>query len=190
MALTDKALIFAAQKHAGMRRKLDSAPFILHPIEAAMIVRSMTDDEEVIAAALLHDTVEDTDATIDEIRERFGERVAFLVASETENKRPGLSKKDTWLVRKEESLRELESCGDIGVKYLWLADKLSNMRSLAAAWNKRGSKVFAEFNQTDRAKHAWYYRRIAELLSELSGCGAWKEYKELVDTVFAEEQKQ
>ena len=65
-------------------------------MEAAAIVGTMTTDNEVIAGAVLHDVVEDTDTTIDDIQEYFGDRVAFLVYSESENKRENLSAQSTW----------------------------------------------------------------------------------------------
>ena len=104
MELVSKAIVFAAEAHDGMRRKKSDAPYILHPMEAAVIVGTMTDDQNLIAAAALHDVVEDTDITIDEIGEKFGPRVKALVSSETENKRPELPSADTWRIRKEETL--------------------------------------------------------------------------------------
>ena len=67
--------------HDGMRRKKSEAPYILHPMEAAVIVGTMTDDQNLIAAAALHDVVEDANITIDEIEVKFGKRVRKLVGS-------------------------------------------------------------------------------------------------------------
>ena len=88
MGLFENAVRFAAERHSGTKRKSGTLPYLLHPMEVAVIVSSMTDDEEILAAAVLHDTVEDTDTTIGELEELFGPRVAGFVASETENKRP------------------------------------------------------------------------------------------------------
>ncbi|MBO5837108.1 MAG: bifunctional (p)ppGpp synthetase/guanosine-3',5'-bis(diphosphate) 3'-pyrophosphohydrolase, partial [Oscillospiraceae bacterium] len=87
MELVSEAVVFAVTAHDGMRRKKSESPYILHPMEAAVIVGTMTDDQNLIAAAALHDVVEDAGITIDEIEERFGKRVRELVASETEDKR-------------------------------------------------------------------------------------------------------
>ena len=106
MGVFDDALMFAAERHHGMVRKKNAGvPYLLHPMETAVIVGTMTNDHEVLAAALLHDVVEDTNTTIEEVRERFGDRVAELVSSETENKREDLPPGDTWRIRKEESGR-------------------------------------------------------------------------------------
>ena len=184
MSRFEEAIIFAAQKHNGMTRKLDGEPYILHPIEAALIASTMTNDEEVLAAAVLHDVVEDTGTSLEEVERLFGSRVAALVASETEDKRPELPKAVSWLVRKRESLRELENTQDIAVKIIWLSDKLSNMRSLARARRRLGSAVWDRFNQKDPKLHGAYYRRIAVLLKELGSYDAWKEYDALVESVF------
>ena len=104
-----KAIEFAAEAHDGMVRKKDKTPYILHPLEAAVIVGSMTDNRDVISAAVHHDVVEDTEITIEEIEEKFGSRVRALVESETEDKRAELPPEATWRIRKEESLNELKN---------------------------------------------------------------------------------
>ena len=116
----DDAIIFATQKHMGQVRKRESSPYILHPLEAAAIASDLTKDEDTIVAAVLHDTVEDTDTTVEEIREKFGDRVAQLVESETEKKRYDLPPEQTWEIRKKESLEHLKNSRDPAVKILWL----------------------------------------------------------------------
>ena len=73
-----KAALFAAKAHEGAVRKGSNIPYITHPMETAVIVSMMTDDKEVIAAALLHDVIEDAGVSEDELREQFGDRVAWL----------------------------------------------------------------------------------------------------------------
>lgn len=85
MTLLDEAIRFAVQAHSGQPRKGTNMPYILHPLEAAAIVATMTDDLEIIAAAVLHDTLEDAHISVDEITEKFGQCVADIVNSETEN---------------------------------------------------------------------------------------------------------
>ena len=133
MRKLEEAIIYATIMHQGITRKLGDTPYILHPLEVAQILSTMTDDEDVITAGILHDIVEDTDGTLPEIEKRFGERVAKLVSSETELKYPGQDPKETWKRRKEESILMLKNSQDIGVKMLWLADKLANIRSLASS---------------------------------------------------------
>ena len=115
MELVSEAVAFAVRAHDGMRRKKSEAPYILHPMEAAVIVGTMTDDQNLIAAAALHDVVEDAGVTIEEVGEKFGKRVQELVQSETEDKREELPPADTWRIRKEESLEVLKNTDDIAV---------------------------------------------------------------------------
>lgn len=90
LPLYEKAVVFAAIAHQGARRKGSRIPYLSHPIEAAAIVSELTDDEELIAAAVLHDVVEDTSVTLEEVEQYFGERIAAYVGYETEDKRRDL----------------------------------------------------------------------------------------------------
>ena len=184
-SIFEKAVDFAMAAHRGQKRK-DGSAYILHPFEVATIVGTITNDEEVLAAAVLHDTVEDTDATLSEIMELFGPRVAELVAGETEDKRPYMLPEASWRIRKEESLEALEKSDDIAEKILWLGDKLSNIRSLHRAWRRYGDTIWENFNQKDPAEHAWYYHTILDLLSDLDDQDAYIEYARLVKEVFGE----
>ena len=184
MELVSEAIAFAVKAHDGMRRKKSDAPYILHPMEAAVIVGTMTDDQNLIAAAALHDVVEDANITMGEIEERFGERVRELVESETEDKRADLPPADTWRIRKEESLEMLKSTDDIGVLMVWLGDKLANMRAIYRDFKVEGNAMWQRFNQKDVSEQAWYYRSIVTLTKELSNTSAWIEYKTLTELVF------
>ena len=187
MELLGEAVLFASCAHNGMRRKNDKTPYILHPLEVATIVGTMTDDQEVLAAAVLHDTIEDAGITIDKIRDKFGDRVARLVLSETENKREELPPEQTWRIRKEESLEQLRGAEDIDVIRLWLGDKLSNLRGIFRNWRIHGDAVWQRFNQTDIGAQAWYYRSVLKLTERLSETTAWLEFKELISRMFGEE---
>ncbi len=184
MDIFEKAVCFATEKHSGQVRKLCNSPYILHPMEVAAIVGTMTDDKEVLAAAVLHDTVEDTDTTLEEIREHFGKRVALLVMTETEEKREDRPAAETWELRKEETLLILQNTKDIGVKMMWLGDKLSNIRSFRREYEKIGDKVWLALNQKNPVKQCWYYSTIAKYLIELSDYAAYKEYLEHVRYIF------
>ena len=184
MELVSEAVAFAVKAHDGMRRKKSDLPYILHPMEAAVIVGTMTKDQNVIAAAALHDVVEDAGVMLEEIKEKFGKRVWELVASETEDKRADLPPSDTWRIRKEESLAELEKTEDIDVLRVWLGDKLANMRSIYRDWKVEGDAMWQRFNQKNVSEQAWYYRSIITLTKRLSDTSAWLEYKTLTELVF------
>ena len=187
MELVSEAIAFAVAAHDGMRRKKSDTPYILHPMEAAVIVSTMTDDQNLIAAAALHDVVEDAGITIEDIEEKFGKRVRELVSSETEDKRADLPPSDTWRIRKEESLAVLKNTDDIGVLILWLGDKLANMRSIYRDFKVEGVAMWQRFNQKDVNEQAWYYRSIVKLTERLSDTFAWLEYKTLTELVFGTE---
>ena len=184
MELVSEAIVFAAKAHDGMRRKKSQAPYILHPMEAAVIVSTMTDDQNLIAAAALHDVVEDAGITLEEIKEKFGQRVWELVRSETEDKREELPPAQTWRIRKEESLAVLKNAEDIAVLIVWLGDKLANMRSIYRDFKVEGVQMWQRFNQKDVNEQAWYYRSIINLTERLSDTSAWLEYKTLTELVF------
>ena len=182
----DRAIIFATNAHSGQTRKRENTPYILHPLEVAAIAADLTNDEDVIIAALLHDTVEDTDVTLEEITEVFGSRVAELVGSESENKREELPPEVTWQLRKEESLNKLRNTDDEDVKILWLSDKLSNIRSIYSVYLKKGDEVWDKFNMKDISKQKWYYTTISELLVDYKDTLAYQEYYRLVKYIFRE----
>ena len=185
MELVSEAIAFAVKVHDGMRRKKSDVPYILHPMEAAVIVGTMTDDQNLIAAAALHDVVEDAEVTIMEIEEKFGKRVRELVESETEDKRADLPPQDTWHIRKEESLELLKNTTDVGVLMVWLGDKLANMRSIYREFKVEGEAMWQKFNQKDVKEQAWYYTTIVDLTKPLSDTSAWIEYKTLTELVFS-----
>ena len=184
MELVSEAIAFAVKAHDGMRRKKSEVPYILHPMEAAVIVGTMTADQNLIAAAALHDVVEDAGITLEEIKEKFGQRVWELVRSETEDKREELPPAQTWRIRKEESLAVLKNAEDIAVLMVWLGDKLANMRSIYRDFKVEGVQMWQRFNQKDVNEQAWYYRSIVNLTERLSDTSAWLEYKTLTELVF------
>ena len=182
-SLFERAAAFAAEAHAGAVR-IGGQPYLLHPMEVSLILSGMTNDPEVLAAGMLHDVVEDTPHTSREIAERFGPRVAALVASETEDKQREHPPEQTWWQRKSASLDGLRGAEDDGIRMLWLGDKLSNMRSFARQYRRVGDALWQQFNQKDPVAQAWYYRSIVRLLSPLAEYPAYREFTALVSEVF------
>lgn len=180
----NEAITFAAECHAGQMRKLANTPYILHPMEVATIISTLTDKEDVMIAGLLHDTIEDCGLDPARIAEKFGIRVSALVQSESEDRLSTRPPSETWMERKADSLLMLEHTRDTDVKIMWLADKLSNMRSFAREYRKAGNEIWNSLNQKDPKMHAWYYRTIAEYLKEFSDTAAYQEYIRLVEDVF------
>ncbi len=182
--MVEKAVIFAAKAHEGMLRKGTSIPYIVHPIEAGAIAASLTDDTEVIAAAILHDVLEDTDTTESDIEKEFGSEVLRLVKGDSENKREDLPPEETWKIRKSETIDYLKNKADKKEKIIALSDKLSNLRAIYRDYINLGDKFWNRFNQKDKNEHAWYYGSFVETLSEYKGTAAYEEYCELINKVF------
>lgn len=188
MELLNDAMTFAIAAHGGALRKGDGSPAILHAMEAAAVAATLTDDAEVLAAAVLHDTVEDAGADLEELRARFGPRVAALVGAETEDKMRHLPPAASWRARKEAAIQRLRRAEDPGVAVVTLGDKLSNLRSFYRNKERQGSAMWAHFHQTDPEEHHWYYRTIADVLSPLAASAAWREYDWLIRKVFEENE--
>ena len=182
--MVEKAMIFASKAHDGMFRKGSNIPYIVHPMEAGAIAASVTDDEEVIAAAILHDVLEDTSVCEEEIENEFGKKVLRLVKSDSEDKREELPPEQTWKIRKQETIDYLRSKADNEEKIIALSDKLSNIRAIYRDYNKLGEELWNRFNQKDKKEHAWYYGSFIETLAEYKGTAAYEEYCELVNKIF------
>ena len=181
-SLLDRAILFAVQAHAGVERRGKGFPYVVHPLEAMAIAATMTSDQEILAAAALHDVVEDTDVTLEDLRSLFGDRVAMLV--DTESDRPEL--REDWRSRKEESLKRLSEASR-DEKIVALGDKLSNMRAIARDYTTEGEVFWNRFLVKDKSVHAWRYHALADALSSLSDTYAWQEFKFLVDRIFTKE---
>lgn len=175
--MIQKAARFAMKAHEGMLRKGGKMPYIYHPMEVALLVSRMTQDAEVIAAAYLHDVLEDTPVTAGELGEIFGSRVLELVQAETEDKSL------TWEERKGNTIRHLE-WASLEVKQLTLADKLSNIRATARDYMVMGDEIWARFNEKRKEYHKWYAKGILDGLQDLAEYPAYQEYKDLYQFVF------
>lgn len=186
MDLLTQALHMAVDAHADARRKMDGAPAALHALEAAAIAASLTDDMQVIAAAALHDTVEDAGVALSDIEARFGEHVAALVCADTEPRAEGESPEHSWQQRKQSTIDRLRASHDRQEAVIVLSDKLSNMRALYRGKLRLGNAMWQYFHQTDPERHHWYYRALADALSALSDTPAWREYDWLIAQVFDE----
>jgi myo-inositol-1(or 4)-monophosphatase len=180
MLLTD-AIAFAAKCHEGQLRKGTDIPYIVHPMEACAIAATLTTDPEVLAAAVLHDVVEDAGVSESELRERFGDRVASLVAAESEQKEADAA--GSWQRRKRHAVDRLRGASR-DERILTLADKLSNLRAIDRDFGVLGDALWRRFNQPDKGMHAWYYRSIRDALAPLRDTAAFQEYSKLVDGVF------
>ncbi len=181
--LLDRAISFAVKAHHNTERRGKGFPYIVHPMEAMEIVSSITPDQELLAAAALHDTIEDTDVTVDDIRREFGDRIASIVMDESDKFTEGVSESDSWHERKQAAIERLKNASH-DAKIVAMGDKLSNMRAIARDYATKGDELWNIFHVTDKKAHEWHYRGLAESLSELKDSFAYKEFALLIEQVF------
>jgi (p)ppGpp synthase/HD superfamily hydrolase len=172
-----KAIEFAAASHQGQTRKGTDIPYIVHPFEVAQLLTAAGADEALIAAGLLHDPLEDTAITAEEIFHNFGGEVLRLVRSNTEDK------SKSWEARKQHTLEYLKLHATYEEALLALADELSNLRSIANDYRLCGNKVWERFNR-GAGPQGWYYRGLQDSLAVLEDTGIYEEFSILVQTVF------
>lgn len=157
LSLVDHALTFAAFAHRHQTRKGTEIPYIVHPYAVGLKLQRAGCTDEVVAAGILHDVIEDTPVTIENLRMEFGARVAEIVAqcSEPDRSLP-------WEKRKEHTITFLRTA-PFEVKLVAAADKLDNLRGIMAEHDKIGEQVWARFKR-GREQQAWYYHSVAESL--------------------------
>lgn len=150
-------------------------------LEAGRIVASMTGDEEVISAAVLHDTIEDcAEVTKEILAEEFSPRVAELVAQESEDK------SKTWMQRKSATIEHMKTAPK-EVQMIGLADKLSNMRDIAREYPEAGEAFWNRFKMKEKQTIGWYYKGVRDAISEsMREYPAYEEYCMLIEKIFGE----
>lgn len=151
------ALRFAKDAHRGQVRKGTKKPYVSHCMEVARILHKNGYSEDCVVAGLLHDTVEDTEATLEDLERLFGEEVSNLVKYVTEDKSPSLS----WNERKVMYIKMLTDAPE-GSVVISAADKLHNITETFQQWLKVGDSVFLTFN-AGKKEQQWYYRSLTEM---------------------------
>lgn len=172
-----RAIIFAAIAHQHQFRKGTKIPYIVHPFEVAQILTAAGANDEQICAGLLHDVVEDTDFSIEDIGEHFGQKVAQLVSDCSENKAW------SWERRKAETVRFLTEDADEEVLLVACADKLSNLRSNKQAIEDIGDKLWERFNRGYDAQK-WYYTGLKKAFKRITQYEMVTEFNALYEYVF------
>ena len=181
--LLDRAITFAVRAHHNTERRGKGFPYIVHPMEAVEIVATITPDQQLLAAAALHDTIEDTDVTFEQLRAEFGDRIAKLVHAESDQFTEGVSEEDSWHDRKQAAIDRLAAASH-DAKIVAMGDKLSNMRAIWRDYRLKGDELWNIFHVKDKASHEWHYRGLAASLSDLSDTFAYREFVSLIDDVF------
>jgi (p)ppGpp synthase/HD superfamily hydrolase len=159
----NEAFLFAAKKHASQTRKKTDVPYISHLMSVAGLVLEAGGGEDEGVAALLHDVVEDCGGqpVLEEVRRRFGDRVANIVEGCTD---AYTIPKPPWKQRKLDYLEVLRRAGD-DIRLVSAADKLHNVRTILADYRKEGDSVWERFSGR-REGTLWYYRAVLNVLRE------------------------
>jgi (p)ppGpp synthase/HD superfamily hydrolase len=175
------AVEFAARAHRGQYRKASQIPYILHPLNVARILIECGASEDLVLAAVLHDVVEDTPVTLDQLRAQFGDHVGDLVQAISEADR-----QDTWENRKRAMLVLTEQASQ-DVLLLELADRLDNIREIQRDLAAQGDVVWKRFTRGFEQQQ-WLYHQFADLFSRrvTTDCGIplAQEFRTRVNEVF------
>ena len=159
-----KAFDLAYHAHKGQTRKMTDLPYIIHPMEVVLILIKNGASDETIIAGMLHDVIEDTDITLKEIQEKFGDKITRLVngASEPGNTIHASKKEliDSWTSRKKHSINFIKSA-DVNMKMLSCADKLANVQSMTEDLKVLGEKLWSKFNSS-KDEQKWYYNSMVD----------------------------
>lgn len=186
MNIKEKAKIFATIAHEGQKRKSEpDKPMIIHPIAVAEILESYGYDDNVIAAGYLHDVVEDTKFTIEDIKNSFGEDIANLVYYASEP-----NKSLSWEERKKHTINEIKNM-PLRNKLIVCADKINNIESLTKLLNEKGMAVFSSFKRGYDSQ-IWYFENIYEsiIYNENLNLPVFKRLKEAINKLKISKQKQ
>lgn len=178
--MVEDAICYAVEMHRGQLRKGTHRPYIFHPLEVLGILCTMRADGRLQAAGVLHDTIEDTEATYQDLLERFGTDVAELVNAHSADK--GAS----WEEQKMRAVEHLRRSGH-RLKMMIMADKVSNLRSMAADYRVCGEAIWDRFN-APKTKQAWYYAAGLDALRDMQvdpdTAPVYREMQELYREVF------
>ncbi|MBN1696262.1 MAG: bifunctional (p)ppGpp synthetase/guanosine-3',5'-bis(diphosphate) 3'-pyrophosphohydrolase [Spirochaetales bacterium] len=153
------AVKFAVKAHHGQFRKGSMLPYIFHPLNVGRLLIEYNYPIDLVIAGFLHDTLEDTMVTVEEIENTFNKRIALLVENVSEK-----NKASSWENRKTETLENLRSA-EADVLAVACADKLDNLRSMKKDFLTAGEELWRRFNRP-REKQAWYYTSLASVFEE------------------------
>ncbi len=177
MPLYETAVALALSAHAGQVRKTDGTPYIIHPLTVAHLVSLHTNDEEVIAAAVLHDVLEDTTISTIQVREMLGDRVLQIMLAVTENNDLA------WELRKEKYVEQVRAGGE-AVWLVSVADKVHNATTLLRELQTKGEIVWQSFNR-GREQKLWFENLLLTALKEHWQHPLLTEYENLIRAIEA-----
>lgn len=181
MDVIEKALQVASQAHENQYRKNTKIPYIIHPVAVGMILMKAGYGNDLIAAGILHDTVEDTPLSLNDIEQLFGKKIAEIVAgcSEPDKSLP-------WEDRKKHTIEFLKTAS-IEIRVVVCADKLHNVKSILNDYEQLGDEVWKRFKRGEQYQK-WYYKNMIQSLGNQSSFPLLKELQIEVDKLFKDDR--
>lgn len=179
LELIDYAIYFATKAHTGQKRKSEpEVDMIFHPFTVGMILQRAGANTNCVIAGILHDVVEDTKYTLEDIKNEFGPEIANIVDEVSEDK----SLK--WKERKIEAINKIKTASIEG-KFVECVDKISNLETLYALYKEEGEKVWESFNKP-KEEQKWYYTSMydAVLMNTTEENKLFERYKKILDKLF------
>lgn len=174
--MIDKAFLFALKAHENQFRK-NGVPYICHPFYVSMVLAKNGASDDLICAGLLHDTVEDTSTSYEDLKANFNDTIADIVSFDSEDKRL------SWEKRKQMIIDSLRDTDNRDYQMLICADKLSNISDIEKDLEKDGDVVWSRFHR-GKDLQAKFYKDLVEVLEPLADLMMYKEFKERVERVF------
>ena len=177
--LVDYAIYFSTKAHNGQKRKSEpDVDMIFHPFTVGMILQRAGANTNAVIAGILHDIVEDTKYSLEDVSKEFGEEIANIVFEVSENKSLN------WKERKIDAINKIKTASLEG-KLVECADKINNLETLYALYKEEGEEVWNSFNQ-HKEEQEWYYTNMynAVLENTQEENPLFNRYKEILNKVF------
>lgn len=174
------AIYYATKAHKNQRRKIEDIDMIFHPYTVGMILQRCGCDEEIVSAGILHDVVEDTEHTFEDIEKEFGKNIRDYVYDASEP-----DKTLEWEQRKIHTINHIKSA-PLGSKLIVACDKISNLEDLEDSIEIHGEKKAWEALKRNKEKQRWYYTSVYESCIEGVNCNhpIFKRYKQVLKSLF------
>ncbi len=179
--IIEKATRIAVEAHKNQTRKADDSPYIIHPFMVALKLQKYNFEDEIIAAALTHDVLEDTDYPVEKFREELGDEVYKIVKAVTND-----GSLD-WEEKKKQYVETVRN-GSEGAKAVSVADKIHNLECLLIAYKEQGQEVWKKFNR-GKDKKVWFETEVLKMLKETWQHPLIEEYEKLLE-IFKKETEE
>lgn len=172
MDLVEKALRIMLTAHGQQVRKTDSSPYIIHPMMVAKKLARLGFNDEVIAAAFIHDVLEDTDYPEKKLRQELGDKVVDIILPLSEDK------KLEWEERKKKYINDVKNAS-VETKAVSIADKIHNLESIIETHKTMGSDIWSKFNRGKEQK-MWFENAMLKAFQESWDHPMIAEYEKLI----------